>query len=239
MAAHSAAFFLFHQPTKFSYMKKISLLAFVLGTSMALFAQNTSTFSPSFGIKAGLNLAKFRANDFPSGSEPDVSNKKSGFGGIFMNAPLGTGGFAIQPELLYSRQGGKFTQTIPVGTSTQTLEYDQDLSYITLPIMVQWKSTGGIFLETGPQAGYLIKAKQDGPGNTETSNKSSFDKFDLAWGAGLGFMSKMGLGIGARYNFGLTNTLEDGGGNNSSNNGPELKNSVIQVGLSWGFGAKK
>jgi hypothetical protein len=218
-------------------MKKISFLAVVLGTSMALFAQNSSTFSPSFGVKAGLILAKLKANDFPSGSEPDVSNKKSAFGGVFMNAPLGTGGLAIQPELLYSRQGGKFTQTTTVGTSTQTLEYDEDLTYVTLPLMVQWKTTGGVFVETGPQAGYLVKAKQDGPGNTEMSNKSSFDKFDLSWGAGLGYLSKMGLGIGARYNFGLTNTLEDGGGNNSSNNGPELKNAVIQVDLSWRFGA--
>ena len=98
---------------------------------------------------------------------------------------------------------------------------------------------GGVFLETGPQAGYLVQAKQDGPGTTKMDNKSSFDKFDLSWGAGLGYLSKVGLGIGARYNFGLTNTVEDGGGNNSSNNGPELKNSVIQVGLSWTFGANK
>jgi len=219
-------------------MKKISLVVFLLGTGMALFAQNSS-MSPLFGIKAGLNLAKMRANDFPDGFAPDVSNKKSGFGGLFMNAPLGTGGLAIQPELLYSRQGGKFKQTTTVGTTTQTMDYDEDLSYITLPIMVQWKAPGGVFVETGPVPGYLIKAKQDGPGSTEADNKSSFDKFDLAWGAGLGFKTKTGLGIGARYNYGLTNTLEDGGGNNSSNNGPELKNSVIQIGLSWGFGSNK
>ena len=56
------------------------------------------------------------------------------------------------------------------------------------------------------------------------------DKFRCA---GLGFVSKAGLGIGARYVYGLTNTIEDNGGNNSSNSGPELKNSVIQIGLSW------
>ena len=220
-------------------MKKISLVAFILGSSMALFAQKSSTFSPSFGIKAGLNLAKMRANDFPSGYEPDVSNKKSGYGGLFMNAPLGTGGFAIQPELLYSRQGGKFKENTMVGTTTQTMEYDQDLSYITLPIMVQWKAPAGLFVETGPVPGYMIKAKQDGPGSTSVDNKSSFDKFDLAWAAGLGFATKAGLGIGARYNFGLTNTIEDSGGNNSSNGGPELKNAVIQIGLSYGFGGNK
>lgn len=219
-------------------MKKISLVGLLFGTSMALFAQNASAQSPSFGIKGGLNLAKMRANDFPAGSAPDVSNKKSGYGGFFMNAPLGTGGLAIQPELLYSSQGGKFKQTTTVGTTTQNMDYNENLSYVTLPIMVQWKAPGGVFVETGPVPGYLIKAKQDGPGSTEVENKSSFDKFDLAWGAGLGLKTKAGLGIGARYNFGLTNTINDGGGSNSSNNGPELKNSVIQIGLSWGFGAK-
>jgi len=215
-------------------MKKISVFAIVLSTGLAVSAQNS--FTPTFGIKAGLNLAQFRTNDYPAGNAPDVDWKKSANGGIFMNAPLGAGGLAIQPELLYSRQGSKMKQTTTVGTVTQTTEYDQDLSYITLPVMFQWKTAGGVYVETGPQPGYLIKAKQDGPGSTEADNKSSFDNFDLSWGAGIGYTSRIGLGIGARYNYGLTNTIEDGGGNNSSNSGPELKNSVIQVGLSWKFG---
>jgi Outer membrane protein beta-barrel domain len=217
-------------------MKKISVIAFVLSTVLSVNAQNT--FSPTFGIKGGLNLAQFKTNDYPTGTAPDVSWKKSAHAGIFMNAPLGKGGLAIQPELLYSRQGSKITQTTTVGTITQTSDYDQDLSYITLPIMLQWKTAAGVFVETGPQPGYLIKGKQDGPGSTEADNKSSFDNFDLSWGAGIGYVSKIGLGIGARYNYGLTNTIEDGGGNNSANNGPELKNSVIQIGLSWRFGNK-
>jgi hypothetical protein len=220
-------------------MKKISFVAFALSACMVVSAQNASRFSPSFGVKAGVNLAQFRTNDFPAGAEPDVSWKTSAHGGIFMNAPLGTGALALQPELLYSRQGSKIKQTTTIGTVVQTSEYDQDLTYITLPIMLQWKTAGGVFIETGPQPAYLIKAKQDGPGSTEVDNKSSFDNFDLSWGAGLGYESKIGLGIGARYNYGLTNTVEDNGGNNSPNNGPELKNSMIQVGLSWRFGANK
>lgn len=222
-------------------MKKISFIAFVLGTSLAVHAQNTggTARSTTFGIKAGVNLAEFRAHNYPSGSEPSVNLKTSMHGGFFMNAPLGTGGFAVQPELLYSGQGSKMNVPTTVGTVTTRTKYEQDLSYITLPVMLQWKSAGGFYLETGPAPGYLIRGKQDGPGDTENTNKNNFDNFDLSWGAGLGFASKMGLGIGARYNYGLTNTIEDGGGDNSANDGPELKNSVIQIGLSWRFGGNK
>lgn len=224
-------------------MKKISLFALALSTSLALFAQNTTTTTrPSgvgFGVKAGVNLAEFRANDYPSGSEPSVNLKTSMHAGVFVNIPFGVSGLAVQPELLYSGQGSKMNVPTTVGTITTRTKYEQDLSYITMPIMLQWKSVGGFLVETGPQPGYLIRGRQQGPGNNESDNKNNFDNFDLAWGAGLGFMSKMGLGIGARYNFGLTNTIEDGGGNNSPNDGPELKNSVIQIGLKWQFGMNK
>jgi hypothetical protein len=222
-------------------MKKISFIAFVLSASLAVCAQNTTTTTrtTTFGIKAGVNLAEFRVHDYPAASEPSVNLKTSMHGGFFVNAPLGTGGFAVQPELLYSGQGSKMNVPTTVGTVTNRTKYEQDLSYITLPIMLQWKSAGGFYVETGPQPGYLIRGKQDGPDNTEMNNKDNFDNFDFAWGAGLGFASRMGLGIGARYNYGLTNTIEDGGGNNSANDGPELKNSVIMIGLSWRFGANK
>jgi hypothetical protein len=222
-------------------MKKISFFVFALSAGLAVMAQNKTkmAIAPRFGIKAGVNLAEFRANDYSSGAEPDVNMKTSMHAGVFANIPLGTAGWAVQPEVLYSGQGSKMNVPTQVGSVTTMTKYEQDLSYITIPIMLQWKSPSGFFLETGPQPGFLVRAKQDGPGDTETDDKSAFDNFDFSWGAGLGYLSRMGLGIGARYNYGLTNTIEDGGGNNSANNGPELKNSVVQIGLSWHFGAGK
>lgn len=218
-------------------------MTLLFGTSLALFAQNTTsstatTRTTTFGIKAGVNLAEFRVNDYPSGMEPSVNMKTSMHGGVFVNIPFGTGGLAVQPEVLYSGQGSKMNVPMTVGTITTRTKYEQDLSYITVPIMLQWKSMGGFLVETGPVPGFLVRGKQDGPDDNEADNKGNFDNFDFAWGAGLGYQSRMGLGIGARYNFGLTNTIEDGGGNNSANNGPELKNSVVQIGLTWTFGKK-
>jgi hypothetical protein len=223
-------------------MKKISLFALALTTSVAMFAQNYEkttpmATAPRFGIKAGVNLAEMRANGYASGSQPSSEMKTSMNGGFFYNAPLGTGGLAIQPELVYSGQGGKMS-TPAMGTTPAT-NSEQDLSYINLPIMLQWKAPGGFFVETGPQAGYLIRGKLETGTTGNTDNKDQFDHFDFSWGAGLGYLSRIGLGINARYNLGLSNVLEDNGGNNSSNDGPELKNKVVQIGLFWQFGAGK
>src|SRR5690349_9685261 len=121
-------------------MKKISLVTLFFGTSLALFAQNTTssstaTRSTTFGIKAGVNLAEFRVNDYPSGSEPSVNMKTSMHGGFFVNVPFGTSGLAVQPEVLYSGQGSKMNVPMTVGTITTRTKYEQDLSYITVPIM--------------------------------------------------------------------------------------------------------
>jgi hypothetical protein len=221
-------------------MKKISLFALALGTSLAMFAQNQPTLTTPmtkavrFGIKAGVNLATMRADNISP--EPDFNTKTSFNAGFLVNVPFGTSNFALQPELLYSGQGTKIKETTGVISPT-TNSYEQDLSYLTLPIMVQWKSTGGFFVETGPQPGLLIRAKSDATGSN-VDNKDQFDKFDLEWGLGLGYLSRIGLGIGARYNYGLTNTLKESS-SNSSDNGPDLKHNVIQIGLSWQFGAGK
>jgi hypothetical protein len=219
-------------------MKKISLIALALSTSLAMFAQNENVTKMAtatrFGLKAGVNLAKLRPSAFGS-NEPSTNLKTTFGGGAFVNIPLGTGGFSVQPEALYSRQGSKMTQTTTVGTQTTTSSFEQDLGYINVPVMLQWKSAGGFFVETGPQAGFLIHAQQEGPGNDqETENKDMMKPFDFAWGAGIGYLSRIGLAIGARYNHGFRNVLD-----NDADENPSLRNSVVNIGLAWHFGAGK
>ncbi|HYO23036.1 MAG TPA: porin family protein [Flavisolibacter sp.] len=211
-------------------MKKISLFVLALCTSAAVFAQDAQPQLRTpmekkvrFGLRAGVNLAKFRLTDFPSGTEPNIQSKTSMHAGVFMNAPLG-GMFAIQPGVEYSGQGSKFTDGADNG--------EFDLHYINVPIMFQWKSTGGFLLETGPQAGLLLRANF----NDEEVEDETFKTLDLSWGAGLGYVSRIGLGANARFNFGLSNILE---GDNDNDTSPQLKNQVIQIGLVYHFGAHK
>jgi len=219
-------------------MKKISLIALALTTSLAMFAQDNQLTTPMakktyFGLTGGVNLATFRVNDY----EPHIGTnmKTTWHGGIFANIPL-SGPIYLQPEAIYSGQGSKLVEYTTTGTRVSS---EQDLGYIAVPIMFQFKSTKGFFVELGPQPAFLIKGQKEMTDGSESDNKSSFDNFDIALNGGIGYTSRIGLGLHARYSWGLSNTLEDGGGNNSSNSGPELKNSVVQIGLHYMFGAYK
>ncbi|HUC82172.1 MAG TPA: porin family protein [Flavisolibacter sp.] len=206
-------------------MKKISLFVLALCTSAAVFAQDTQPQLRTpmerkvrFGIRAGANFASVNMSDVPNG--PEINTKTSLHGGVFVNAPLG-GMFAIQPGVEYGGQGAKVKQ----GTANA----EWDLHYVNVPIMFQWKSAGGFLLETGPQAGFLVGAKAD-----DVDVKDQFDTFDFTWGAGLGYLSRIGLGVNARYNLGINNIVNDEAGLDG-----KIKNNVIQVGLVYHFGAHR
>src|SRR5215208_1272257 len=111
-------------------MKKISLIVLALSTSLATFAQNsqptTMAVQTRFGIKAGVNLAELKTANYPA-TDPETNLKTSVHAGFLVNIPCGTGGFAVQPELLYSRQGSKMSQKTTIGTVTTTSNFEQDL----------------------------------------------------------------------------------------------------------------
>ena len=214
-------------------MKKISFIAVLaIFTSTALFAQDEPTLrtprptSPTFGIKLGASLATLRAEDF--NPMPSFNRKTTIMGGLTADFPLGMGSFA--PELLFVGAGAK------TNFSGQTGE--MDLHYLALPLMFKIKPGGsGFFIELGPQVGYLINVSGDE--NNAFADDEAFDNFDMAINGGLGYMSRVGLGINARYSYGLTGILSEGAGGALFGSNAELKNSAIQFGLTYMFGANK
>jgi hypothetical protein len=229
-------------------MKKISLFSLALVTSLAVFAQDNppartpQTIQTRFGLKGGVNLAEYNLSNKPSGSTMGVNMRTSFNAGAFVNIPItAAGGFRIQPEVVFSGQGSKLTETSG-GTSTA---YSESLHYINVPVMLQWQSMGGFFLETGPQVGFLMGAKAktasgNASPNTEVDIKDQRKGFDFSWGAGLGYMHRIGLGVGARYNYGITNVLNTNDNNGGTvSNSTTAKNSVIQFSILYAFGASK
>ena len=228
-------------------MKKISLFALAFGTSLTMFAQSQQRLATPmnntsrFGIKGGVSLGDLKFKDVDNA--PSTEKKTNFDAGFFADIPMGTA-ISFAPELIYSGQGARINVKSNVGTTTTTTSYSQQLNYINLPLLFKAKTPGGFFVETGPQAGYLITAKAtDMSANGsdisgETDNKDAFKKFDVAWVGGIGYMSRMGLGIDARYNSGLTKAYNNGDNSTTTSSG-KLRNRVIQIGLFYAFGAGK
>ncbi len=237
-------------------MKKIYLSTLALATGLAALAQGdpmigTPAHKPvrtemevktRFGIKAGVNSAQFKVNNdayTPSSAAPDASHKTSFHAGAFVNVPIG-GNFRLQPELIYSGQGSKIGETVTTNAGTRTFRYEEDLHYVNLPIMLQLQSPGGFYIETGPQLSYLIDAKTKGTTPISTTDETDMedmrDNFDIAWAAGIGYTTRIGLGIGGRFNYGFRNIVKE---NSSGVSMGDLENRVIQIGLTYQFGAHK
>src|SRR5437868_7203669 len=117
-------------------MKKISLLTLALSTCIAVFAQHLTTpmgNQTRFGIKGAANLSELKMSSTNnSGEMPNTQNRTSFTGGFLANLPLGNM-FRLQPELEYSGEGSKMSQTITTLGSTTTYTADLKLNYINLP----------------------------------------------------------------------------------------------------------
>lgn len=185
-------------------MKKISLFLCALSLTAFSFAQQAS-----IGLKAGLNVANLKNSGFDMGSKLGLN------AGLLAHIHL-TPNLALQPEVMYSGQGAKYT------VSGQ--EHELSLNYINIPLQLQYMFDNGFRLQTGPQLGFLAGVT-DKIGNSETGYFTSqdFKTVDVSWSAGLSYLSTSGLGVDGRYNFGLSN-INNAGGN-------EIKNNVFQLGL--------
>jgi hypothetical protein len=247
-------------------MKKVSMLTLALTATLAVFAQDTTTTTTTvtdpgmmmgqtgtprlrtpmavqtrFGLKGGVNLASLSAKEFTATANPSTNNKTGYHVGAFVNIPL-SATTRLQPELVLSSQGSKMEESRnnAGGTGSTRYNYEEDLNYINLPIMFQVQTAGGFFVETGPQFSYLIDAEQNGTSPISTTDRTNIDhirdNFDIAWGLGVGYLSRVGLGIGARYNYGIRNIVNETG---STGDVGELRNRVLQIGLVYQFGAHK
>lgn len=167
------------------------------------------------GVKAGINGAVLNGDELGSTS---TKYKTYYHAGIFYEADL-IGPVSIQPELLYSLQGGSFKDALG--------SYDAKLHYLNLPILAK-VTVGPVFVEAGPQFGFLVSKDASGDLNVSSSGNgpySSYKRGDLSLCAGAGLKLGYFL-VGGRFNAGV-NDINDVR-NISGTNDPRLRNRVIQ-----------
>lgn len=175
-------------------MKQVFILIF----SLLTFSNFTSAQSNiRFGAKAGINYANFTDSEIKTDA---ITNYHVGILAemkVFDN-------LAIQPELLYTT----------VGASYDILgqEIKNELGYISIPVLAKFNLSDNLFLELGPQAGFLLNKKDE-------VVFDDYNTFDFSVNGGLGFKISENLFANARYNMGLTEVSRTA----------EVKNSVLQV----------
>lgn len=181
------------------------------------------------GVKGGVNRAVL------SGRVGEDATYKTYFhAGVFYEAKL-IGPLSVQPELLYSLQGSQLKGTATAVTNT---DYITQLHYIQVPILLK-ATFGPLFVEAGPQFGYLVGANEEGRVQVRNTsgqvafrdvNQSATDNYkrnDFALCAGVGVKIGPLFRVGGRFTAGLNDI------NNAQYlqgvNDPQLKNRVFQV----------
>jgi len=161
-------------------MKKLCIVAI-----LAIFSfTSMNAQGAKFGIKAGVNFAQLHAEIDGFGSE--TSDSKTGFfvGGV-ADIEISEK-FHIQPELLYSSEGGE----------------DVPFDYINVPVIAKYYVAEGFNVQAGPQIGYLLSV--DGDSDLEGANRITFG-FDF----GVGYDINENFFAIARYDLGLSNLIDD------------------------------
>jgi len=236
-------------------MKKISLFTLAMATGWASMAQVTTnpndahkplrtemSTEPRFGLRGGVSLSSLEIDDDYNNTDYNTNSKTSFHLGAFVNIPLGRI-FRIQPEISYYGGGSKVNGALVSTTNTRG-NYELDFHYIGIPVMFQLHTgASGFFVEAGPQASFLVQGQEE-PSASLNRPKVNLKKdervkqLDFGAAAGVGYISRIGLGLNARYYHGFSNVY------NSDNavateRDKDLGTRSIQIGLVYHFGAAK
>ncbi|MDB5252778.1 MAG: hypothetical protein JWP27_1947 [Flaviaesturariibacter sp.] len=197
-----------------SMNKTMAFAVFGLLASSVCFSQ------VQFGIKAGVNRSSLK-DDLATGAQTTATTGYhfGAFAHLFIRK-----NWALQPEIVLSKEGSR--------VAYQGSEAITELKYANQVLLIQYIMVNGFRVETGAQNGFLFTQRSKTPEGLALT-KDDVAKSNLSWVVGLGFMSRFGLGVDVRYNYGLSNDYRKGAHVNA-----RLKSRVGQVGLFYQFRRK-
>src|ERR1700757_3451972 len=189
-------------------MKKVFFALIIL--LLVFSAANAQT---SFGIKLGANVNKLSGEAF---------SDQFSFGyhaGVFGTIGLGKH-WAIQPEVLFSQVNIDTASNASAlyNFDPNKLEHIQ-MSYLSIPVLLEYKLSKGIFLQAGPQYSILLNQNN----SLVQNGKDAFKMGDFAVLGGVEIKISS-LRIYGRYAIGLSNI-------NNLGNEDEWKSQSVQLGL--------
>jgi hypothetical protein len=166
------------------------------------FLATNSIVAQGWGARAGINFSSASNGDLGK-----TSGQTGGYLGVYKEISILPKLLFIQPEVQFSKQG----------FNTNTTDFD--LNYIQVPVLAKVYALKIVSFEAGPQFGFKISDKIDGPQNPD------FNSFDMAWAVGMSFNLPLGLSLNGRYISSFNEATKSDG----------HKNEVIQLGASFTF----
>ena len=216
-------------------MKKTIVILTALLFTIGLNAQEVK-----FGLKGGLNLSQLSKSTVEMGGYEETGEASDMLMGFHVGGLLNVGFgefFGLQPELMFSMQGGKETES--------GVDVKFKLNYINVPVLFEVKPLTGFSLLVGPQIGLNISRamSMSSGGMSATVSGSDFDdalkgeglkinKIDFAAVVGVQYAVMGHFLIGARYNLGFSPVMDSDISNVKITGGA---NRVIQVSVGWLF----
>jgi hypothetical protein len=179
------------------FMKKHVRYAIAVLTlaAIGLPAYQAEAQDARMGVKGGINISNLYVDDI---SDEDA---RIGFNVGLYGQILSSSTFAIQPELLYSTRGTRFSTD---GLVDQSAKFN--LNYLDLPVLAVFKLGESAEIHLGGYGGYLLNANISYSGDLGNGNedldRDNFRSFDYGLAAGFG-LNFNAIQIGTRYNLGL------------------------------------
>ncbi len=166
------------------------------------------------GVKAGFNYTNLDLSPVGRAAFVNAYHWKPSFhvgvyGLIKLPKAIGLDKFSIQPEIVLSSQGQRFTT-----------DYNSDLRtsfyYVNVPLIIKYYLIGGLNLQFGPQIGILAGSKGDlhqinngnivGPPIQNQPLKAYTNQTDFSLAFGTGIDLPFGGSLTVRYNLGISDT---------------------------------
>ncbi|MDR3714624.1 MAG: porin family protein [Puia sp.] len=168
----------------------------------------------SAGVAAGINFATQPTSEYYH------QTLVRPYGGLYAQYKLKIP-IDFRVGLNYSGEGVKLKDE---GTGDT---YNSSLSYLNIPVFVQYRFSFGGYVEAGVQPGILLSAKEKDNGGASFDTKQYYKSSDFGAGVGVGYECKGGLGFNARYIRGLAAV------NKAGTSTEDLKNRMLSIGLTY------
>jgi hypothetical protein len=188
---------------------------------------------PTFGVRAGLNVADVSDVDFDRVADFETDGQpRLGFvGGVFAEIPL-TPTFAVRPEVLYSQKGAR-----AVAADDADDDVSLDLDYIEVPVLARVgfpaSPTLEVALLAGPSIGFRLSDNLDDIDDFGDDDAVTSTDYAAVVGGEIGSGPFF---VDLRYTFGLGDLGEDFADEIGVDTDSSPRNGVFAVTASYKFG---